>query len=87
MKTAFKDNDDNEKKKLVVRDFDTNIIPFPSVLLSRKQAADYLGVTVQTLAIWKTTGRYSLPVVKVGRLAKYKVSDLEEFIRLRTQAN
>lgn len=49
-------------------------------LMSRKQAAAYLGVAPTTLAIWKCTGRYNLPVYKVGRLAKYKKSDLDEFI-------
>jgi hypothetical protein len=44
-----------------------------------------LGVAEQTLAIWKTTGRYSLPVVKIGRLAKYRKSDLDAFIANRTQ--
>jgi len=42
-------------------------------LLSRKEAADYLGVTEQTLAIWKCTGRYNLAYVKIGRLVKYKL--------------
>jgi len=59
--------------------------PFLSGLLSRKEAAAYLGVAEQTLAIWKTTGRYSLPVVKIGRLAKYRKSDLDAFIASRTQ--
>ena len=59
---------------------------FQSVLLSRKEAAAYLGVAEQTLAIWKTTGRYSLPVVKIGRLAKYRKSDLDAFIACRVQA-
>lgn len=55
-------------------------------LLSRKEAADYLGVSENTLAIWNSTGRYRLPVVKVGRLAKYRVSDLEHFINRRTMS-
>lgn len=38
-------------------------------LLTRREAAAYLGLTEQTLAIWKCTGRYSLPVIKVGRSA------------------
>jgi hypothetical protein len=59
---------------------------FQSLLLSRKEAAAYLGVAEQTLAIWKTTGRYSLPVVKIGRLAKYRKSDLDAFIASRVQA-
>ena len=60
---------------------------FQSQLLSRKEAAAYLGVAEQTLAIWKTTGRYSLPVVKIGRLAKYRKSDLDAFIESRVQAD
>lgn len=49
-------------------------------LLTRKQAADFLGVKETTLAHWKCTGRYNLPSVKIGRLVKYRVSDLEQFI-------
>jgi len=52
-------------------------------LLSRKEAAELLGVSPATLAVWKSTNRYPLPVVKVGGLAKYKVSDLEAFIESR----
>ena len=55
-----------------------------SNLLSRKEAAEYLGVTVHTLAVWKCTGRYNLPCIKIGRLAKYKLNDLDDFIQRRT---
>ena len=54
------------------------------VLLTRKQAADFLGVNEGTLAVWLCTKRYPLPVVKVGRLCKYRMSDLEAFINERT---
>ena len=57
-----------------------------SDLLNRKQAAIYLGVAEQTLAIWKSTNRYNLPVVKIGRLVKYKKADLDAFIESRTLA-
>ena len=50
-------------------------------LLNRKQAADFLGVREATLAHWKSTGRYNLPSIKIGRLVKYRVSDLEQFIK------
>ena len=53
-------------------------------LLSRKEAAAFLGVKEMTLAVWKTNNRYHLPVVKVGRLAKYRYSDLLDFIERRT---
>ena len=51
-----------------------------SDLLSRKQAATYLGVSESTLAVWKSTGRYDLPCVKIGSLAKYRKADLDAFI-------
>jgi excisionase family DNA binding protein len=59
------------------------IVP-PSNLLTRQQAAEFLGVQVQTLAAWKTNQRYHLPVVKVGSLVRYRLSDLERFIEQRT---
>lgn len=49
-------------------------------LLSRKEAAKYLGCTAGTLAIWKCTKRYSLPYVRIGRNIRYKLSDLIDFI-------
>ena len=53
-------------------------------LLTRQEAADYLGVKEITLALWKSTNRYKLPVVKVGRLAKYRYGDLLKFVEKRT---
>jgi excisionase family DNA binding protein len=52
-------------------------------LMTRIQAAAYLGVKVNTLAVWATTGRYNLPCYKVGRLVKYRRSDLDAFIASR----
>jgi excisionase family DNA binding protein len=53
-------------------------------LLTRREAAAYLGVAAQTLAIWQTTGRYRLPVVKVGKLVRYRLADLDSFLTSRT---
>lgn len=53
-------------------------------LLNRDEAAQFLGVSPQTLAYWACTKRYGLPLVKIGRLAKYRMSDLEDFINSRT---
>lgn len=58
--------------------------PMKSELMTRPEAARYLGISTQTLAIWLSTGRYELPVVKVGRLAKYRKADLDHFLRNRT---
>ena len=51
-----------------------------STLLTRREAAAYLGVAEQTLAVWKCTGRRSLPFVKIGRLVRYRKADLDAFI-------
>lgn len=56
----------------------------PSDLLTREQAAEYLGITPRTLAVWACVKRYNLPYVKVGRLVKYRRTDLDAFIERRT---
>ena len=53
-------------------------------LLSRKEAATFLGVTAETLAVWACLNRYNLPFVKVGRLAKYRKADGESWLESRT---
>jgi len=62
----------------------TNILQRSSDLLTRREAAAYLGITERTLAVWACTHRYDLPMVKIGRLAKYKRADLDAFIERRT---
>jgi excisionase family DNA binding protein len=51
-----------------------------SQLLTRREAAAYLGLSEQTLAVWKCTKRYNLAYVMVGRLVKYRLADLNAFI-------
>lgn len=53
-------------------------------LLSRREAAEYLGVKPQTLAAWHITGKYGLPLVKVGRSVRYRMADLERWLAART---
>lgn len=48
--------------------------------LTRAQAAAYLGVQPKTLAVWASTGRHALPMIKVGRKVFYELKDLEAFI-------
>jgi phage terminase Nu1 subunit (DNA packaging protein) len=55
--------------------------------IDEKRTAEVLGVKVSTLTNWRTTGRYNLPYIKVGRLVRYRVTDLAEWIvRRRTGA-
>ena len=53
-------------------------------LVSRVQAAEFLKIKPQTLAVWASTGRYDLPYVRVGRAVRYDLAALEAFISRRT---
>ena len=55
-----------------------------TTLLTREQAAEYLGIAPQTLAVWATTKRYNLPFIKVGRCVRYRRSDLDRFLEQQT---
>jgi len=50
-------------------------------LLTPRQAAAFLSVPVQTLAIWRCNGRVALRFVKVGRHVRYRRSDLMAFVQ------
>ena len=46
--------------------------------------AKELGVTEGTLAVWRCTGRYNIPFVKVGSRVRYLRSGIEEWKHKRT---
>lgn len=50
-------------------------------LLSRKEAADYIGYKYNTLSVWHYTKRYKLKAIKIGRNIRYRKSDLDEFLK------
>ena len=41
---------------------------------------------MSTLAVWRCTGRFNLPFVKVGRAVRYRREDVEAFIASGAQA-
>jgi excisionase family DNA binding protein len=55
-----------------------------SEMLTTPEAAEYLGVTPKTLHVWRCTRRHDLPAVKIGKLVRYRKSDLDKFIKRRT---
>ena len=55
-----------------------------SVLLTRSEAAKYMGITPGTLAVWACEKRYPLPYIKVGRAVRYRQTDLDQWLTSRT---
>lgn len=57
-------------------------------LLTRAQAAAYLGLARQTLAKWDCTGRFDLRPIKIGtRAVRYRLSVLDQFLEERLPQN
>lgn len=53
-------------------------------LLDTEAAADYLGVAPGSLEVWRCVKRHSIPYIKVGRLVKYRQTDLDAWLEFRT---
>ncbi|GAB2898609.1 hypothetical protein GCM10027046_30650 [Uliginosibacterium flavum] len=56
-------------------------------LLDEKQAANHLTVSPGTLSVWRSTGRYALPFFKVGRMVRYRRSDLDAWLEARARSS
>lgn len=56
-------------------------------LMTPRQVSDLLGVSIQTLAVWRCEQRYPLPYVKSGRLVRYRSSDVQRFIESRMRGD
>ena len=54
-------------------------------LLDEKQAAEHLTIAAGTLSVWRSTGRYNLPFVKVGRAVRYRLSELDAWLAARAR--
>ncbi|APX89652.1 hypothetical protein BV394_07930 [Brevirhabdus pacifica] len=54
-------------------------IPKPEPLFTPQDVAARLGVSTTTLATWRCTKRYPLTYIKVGRLVRYRLADVETF--------
>jgi hypothetical protein len=54
-------------------------------LLSGERAGALIDVTAGTLSVWRSTGRYSIPFIKIGRKVRYRKSDLLAWLESRTR--
>ena len=51
----------------------------PEALVSETEAAKFLGCTKFCLRSWRTK-KIGVPYVRVGRLCRYRISDLQQFL-------
>ena len=58
---------------------------FTNPLMTPEQVAEYLGLEVETLNVWRCTKRYNLPYTKIGRLVRYRAEDVEAFVTSRIE--
>lgn len=56
----------------------------PADLLTPEQAAQTLGLSVKTLATWRSTGRHALAFIRCGARIRYRRADLLAWLERRT---
>lgn len=59
----------------------------PPLLINESEAAFALGLQKATLSQWRISGRYELPYIKAGRMVRYRVFDLADFIVRRESSH
>jgi len=55
----------------------------PKTLMNPEQAAEYLGVSSETLAQWRSQRRGPEYIKLEGRLVRYRMSALESYLETR----
>lgn len=55
--------------------------------MTRKEAAEYLGVAPQTLAGWASSGMVRLPYLRIGKSTMYRKRDLDAFLDSRVASS
>jgi len=65
----------------------TTVIQAGFDLIDSQETAEILGISKSALEVWRTTGRYKLPFIKVGRNVRYRRSDVLEWLDSRTRAS
>lgn len=56
-------------------------------LMDQKAAAAYLGTTVGSLNVWRTSGTHKIPYVRWGHNIRYRKEDLDAWIAEHLQNN
>lgn len=56
-------------------------------LLTEAEAAEYLTMAPGTLSVWRSTGRYNLPFLKLGHKVRYRITDLDAWLSSRERTS
>lgn len=56
-------------------------------LVDETEAAEILDVVPGTLQVWRSTGRYGIPFIKVGRKVRYSRTALNAWLESRTRTS
>ncbi len=64
-----------------------NLIAAGADLLDEHAAAVMLDLSPDTLRVWRSTGRYNLPFLKIGRNVRYRRADLQMWLEARARAS
>lgn len=54
-------------------------------LVDETEAAEILDLAPGTLSVWRSTGRYGIPFIKVGRKVRYSRTALNAWLESRTR--
>ena len=52
----------------------------PAGLMTPRDAAVYIGVKINTLAVWRMTNKCGLRYLKLGKAIRYRKDDLDEWL-------
>ncbi len=55
-------------------------------LMTTRDVAERLRISEETLSTWRCTGAQALPYVRVGRLVRYRPSEVNAYLEGRLQA-
>jgi excisionase family DNA binding protein len=59
----------------------------PGNFLTPEQAAQVLGLSVKTLATWRSTGRHAVPYIRVGARIRYRRAALDAWLADRQRTS
>ena len=54
-------------------------------LLTPEEVSQIIGITPESLSVWRCTARYQIPYIKIGSRVRYRESDIMNWLNQRTQ--